>query len=420
MRNSYLFLLSSFLFFGAAAGAVYGQGPTEIGLTAHFTFDGNFEDATGDSQNVGVATGMPEFGCGVSSSSLSLNGEDFLSIPGGNTGNVNREFDSEDFSLSLYFKPIGNSTATQFLVSKRDTNCMDGKFFTLRYAPLTRLISLTLRQDNQEARIDHQITNENCWQHVVITRELNSVKLFINTEEVGEARTASRVDIENTGELTIGSTNCRNNGEVPFEGLIDELRVYGRALSTNEVAGLYLAPDRIQNDTRRIFLGEEVPIDLNSPCGVLFNWTPTEGVDNPAIAEPTITPVQAGTQSFTVSIEDAESGCVARDSIVLQVIDPELLDCSEVFFPTAFTPNGIGPTANETFGISNPFAVSELLSFEIYDRYGGQMFKSDDAFARWDGTFNGEPVEPGIAVWRVVYRCEGVEEVRSGSVVVLR
>jgi len=141
---------------------------------------------------------------------------------------------------------------------------------------------------------------------------------------------------------------------------------------------------------------------------------------SPTDAEPMITPVDAGRQSYLVRITDMESNCTAIDSLVLQVIDPDALDCGQVFLPKAFTPNGIGPVANEDFGISNPFAISELLSFEIYDRYGAQMFQSTDAFARWDGTFKGDPVQPGPVVWRVVFRCDGRELIESGSVMILR
>jgi len=130
--------------------------------------------------------------------------------------------------------------------------------------------------------------------------------------------------------------------------------------------------------------------------------------------------VSAGRQVYTVRITDAESNCVAVDSIAFQVIDPSTLDCANVFLPKAFTPNGVGPSANETFGISNPFAIPELLSFEIYDRYGTRMFQTTDVFEKWDGTFKGERVLPGPVVWRVVYRCEGEELVVSGSVMVLR
>ena len=408
-------------FFGEDAGAVYGQGePTEVGLIAYYPLDDNFSDATGDSSNNGVASGVPEFGCGVRGTAMVLNGgNDFIRVPAGNSASVNREFDSEDFTLSFYFKSVGVN-GTQYLVSKRDTNCNNLQFLSVRYVPLSRTLSVILQQNNQIARIDRPVRNGDCWQHIVVLRVGNRVRLYLNAEEIGEVGTTSRVDVSNDGELLIGSTNCRGNQEVPFDGLIDEVRVYNRALSINEVEGLYLAPDRILNDTRRLFLGESIDIDLNSNCGIIYEWSPAAGVSDITAAEPTITPVAAGRQSYAVRIQDAESTCTATDSIVIQVIDPDALDCSEVFLPSAFTPNGIGPELNEAFGISNPFAISELVSFEIYDRYGAQMFRTTDAFARWDGSFKGQPVNPGPAVWRVVYRCEGREIVTSGSVMVLR
>jgi gliding motility-associated-like protein len=421
--NMRIVILSLLAFLGAFAGAmeVMGQGmPTDVGLMAHYKFDGDFSDGTGATNNGGIASGVPEFACGVVGSSMALNGgNDFVRIPGGNTNNVNREFDSEDFTMSLYFKSIGTN-GTQYLVSKRDTNCNSLQYFTVRYAPLTEIISVTLRENNQEARIDHNIQNADCWQHIVVVRDDNRVRLTLNGVEVGEAGTSSRVDVENDGEFIIGSTECRLNGETAFDGLIDEVRIYNRALRDSEVEDLYEQPDRILTTTRRIFLGEEVPIILNSNCGVAFAWTPTDGVVTSTDQNPTITPPNPGRQTYFVEIQDLESTCIATDSIVFQVIDPNTLDCAQVFFPKAFTPNGIGPVENETFGISNPFAVSELVSFEVYDRYGAQMFRTSDAFARWDGNFKGKPVHPGVAVWRVVFRCEGEEKVESGSLMVLR
>ena len=418
MRYLVLLLI---VFLGADAGAVFGQGePTEVGLVAHYPFDGNFADATGDSANGGIASGVPEFACGVTGSALALNGgNDFIRIPGGNSNNVNRQFDSEDFTLSFYFKSIGIN-GTQYLVSKRDTNCNNQQFFSVRYLPGNRTISVQLKQNNQLARIDYPIRNTACWQHVVVVRDENRVRLYLNAEEVAETGTTSRVDISNEGELLIGSTECRINGEIPFDGLIDEVRVYNRRLRTSEVRTLYLAPDRILNEDTRLFLGESVNIDLNSNCGVAYEWFPAAGVEDTDEQNPTITPVAAGRQVYGVRITDAESNCTAVDSIVFRVVDPALLDCGEVFLPTAFTPNGIGPAVNEDFGISNPFAIPELLSFEIYDRYGAQMFRTTDAFARWDGNFKGEPVRPGPIVWRVVYRCEGSELTASGSAMILR
>jgi gliding motility-associated-like protein len=393
---------------------------TTVGLVAHYNFDSNFSDLTGNSANGGVASGVPEFGCGVSGQGVQLfGGNDFIRIPGGTSFNINREFDTEDFTLSFYFKPVGFN-GTQYLISKRDTACDFQQYFYIRYAPTTRTISAYLRQGNQEVRIDYRIQNGSCWQHVVLVRDNRRVRMIVNEDFAGEQGTTSRIDIFNSGELTFGSANCLGANETAFVGLLDEIRIYNRALNDNDVAELYLGPDRILNPNQRLFLGESLDIDLNSPCDALYEWLPTGAVSDPEIAEPTITPIVAGTQTFQVRIADAVSSCIAVDSIRLQVIDPDDLSCSEVFLPKAFTPNGIGPVENETYGISNPFALPELVSFEIYNRWGGRMFVTGDRFSRWDGTFQGDPVNPGVYLWKVVFRCEGEEIVDSGSVTVLR
>lgn len=412
-----IFILSSLLF---SLFICQLAAQTGVGLVAHYPFDGNFADLTGNSANGGIASGLPEFACGVEGQAMQLfGGNDFIRIPGGTSNNINREFDTEDFSLSFYFKPVGFN-GTQYLISKRDTACDFQNYFYIRYAPVTRTISAYLRQGNQEVRLDYTITNANCWQHVVLIRDNRRVRMFVNTEFAGEQGSTSRIDIFNSGELTIGSANCLGNSETAFDGLIDELRIYNRALDLEEVASLYTFPDMILNPNQRLFLGESIEIDLNSNCGVAYEWTPATDVSNPTIAEPTITPTVAGNQTWQIRIADAESGCFAFDSIRLQVIDPASLDCSEVFLPKAFTPNGIGPAANETFGISNPFAIPELVSFEIRNRWGGQMYLTNNVFERWDGNFKGEPVNPGVYLWRVVFRCEGQEIVDTGSVTVLR
>lgn len=393
---------------------------TSVGLVAYYNLDGNFADLTGNSANGGVASGLPEFACGATGQGVQLfGGNDFIRIPGGTSTNVNREFDTEDFTISFYFKPV-SFNGTQYLMSKRDTACGFQQYFFIRYAPTTRTVSATLRQGNQEVRIDYRIQNSSCWQHVVLERDNRQVRMFVNGEFAGQQGSTSRIDIFNSGELTFGSANCLGPNETAFVGLLDEIRIYNRALTDSEIAGLALNPDMIVTADQRLFLGESLDVEINSPCGISFQWDPASAVNDPNAAEPTITPTVAGNQAFRVIIQDAESNCIATDSILLQVIDPDDLDCTQIFLPKAFTPNGIGPAVNETYGISNPFAIAELTSFEIYDRWGGQMFVTNDRFARWDGTFQNEPVSPGVYLWRVTFSCNGETFQESGSVTVLR
>ncbi|NJO86590.1 MAG: hypothetical protein HC821_00410 [Lewinella sp.] len=85
-----------------------------------------------------------------------------------------------------------------------------------------------------------------------------------------------------------------------------------------------------------------------------------------------------------------------------------------------FHPQWHRPAANESFGISNPFAIPELVTFEIFNRWGGRVFVTTDVFGKWDGSFDGQDVNPGVHLWRVVYRCQGQDVVKTGSVTVLR
>lgn len=394
------------------------------GLVARFPFDDTVTDFQGNSNNTFESVNAPTFGCGIDGSAVELRGNNsVLRIPdGASTNNLNIEFDTEDFSLSFYFKPSGVANGNQYLVSKRDTNCNNLQYFNIRYTPRSRTLSATLRQNNQEATIATAISNSGCWQHVVLQRMGTVVSLYLNGERVGRRETSSRIDIDNTGQFTIGSSNCPEAGDANFVGFIDELQIYQLGLDESEIERLYLRPDRIANETRRIFLGQSIDIEVNRnpSCETMATWSPTQGVSDPLALEPIITPTDAGAQTYQLSIEDDQSSCVAMDEITFQVIDPDSLSCDRVYLPQAFTPNGIGPVDNETFGISNPFAIPELLSFEIFDRYGAQVFRSEDAFARWDGSFRGSPVNPGVMVWRVVYRCEEQERTQSGTVMVLR
>jgi gliding motility-associated-like protein len=111
--------------------------------------------------------------------------------------------------------------------------------------------------------------------------------------------------------------------------------------------------------------------------------------------------------------------CQATDSIFVDVIDPDTLDCSNIFIPNAFTP-GDSPGRNDVFGISNPFVVSDFISFEIFDRWGGRVFNAENAFDTWDGTFQGKPTNPGVFLYRLRYRCKGAEKVYSGNLTLLR
>ena len=197
---------------------------------------------------------------------------------------------------------------------------------------------------------------------------------------------------------------------------MDELRIYNRALLDEEIEELYTEPDKIINRDTIIFLGGFVPVNITETCATDFDWSPINGVADPTLSSTTITPSTAGDHQYTLSMNDGE--CVATDTLKISVIDPSLLDCKQLFLPKAFTPNGDG--LNETYGISNPYVIETLKSFEIFDRWGERVFFTVDPLSQWDGTFKGKPVNPGVMLYKVIYTCDGEEITTTGSITIIR
>lgn len=400
------------------SSAVALPAQTTVGLIAYYTLDSMYRDVTGNTANTGTPGGGPAFACGAMGQALSLDGQDdevvILSGP------VNNEFDDEDVTVSLYIKPTGGD-GTQYVLSKRSPSCFGGNEFYIRYVPATRTVNAVfLETPDKSVFLSSKLENTACWQHIAVVREGGRARLYINGERVQLLTTANRLDVFNDGDLTIGNSDCKTAAEKPFRGLIDEVRVYNRALDDKEIRELYFAPDQIRKESAvvNIFLGESLDIELTNTCASSFSWTPADGVSDPTAAEPSILPKEKGEILYTVALADNISACVATDSILINVIDPNDLDCNDISLPNAFTPNGDG--LNETFGISNPYTVQQLVSFDIIDRWGNTVFSTADPFERWDGFYRGQAVNSGVMRYQISFICEGEEKVRTGIVSVLR
>ena len=91
-------------------------------------------------------------------------------------------------------------------------------------------------------------------------------------------------------------------------------------------------------------------------------------------------------------------------------------NCQDVFIPNAFSPNNDG--YNDFFTIYAENDVVNIQSFQIFDRWGQQLFEAknvlpNDVSLRWDGRFKGKTLKPQILVWWTKI------EFRDGSVKIL-
>jgi len=114
-----------------------------------------------------------------------------------------------------------------------------------------------------------------------------------------------------------------------------------------------------------------------------------------------------------VSIND----CGKRDSVT---------KCCNVYvkgklvMPNAFTPNGDNKNDKFRAILSSPVQAYNLL---IMNRYGQEIFKTEDPKIGWDGTFNGQDQEVGVYYYLVKVKFDypdAVEEMYKGDISLLR
>jgi hypothetical protein len=113
------------------------------------------------------------------------------------------------------------------------------------------------------------------WYHAVISWDGSTGKMYINGVQQTETTTTNFFEVSNPKVLSIG-VNFYNSMPSPpygFKGLIDQVRVYNRALSTEEVLELYR--EGIGNKAFN-----PIPIDGATEVdpNVMLTWTPGKDV----------------------------------------------------------------------------------------------------------------------------------------------
>jgi gliding motility-associated-like protein len=140
-----------------------------------------------------------------------------------------------------------------------------------------------------------------------------------------------------------------------------------------------------------------------------YQWTPTSGISNSAIASPLANPASQTVYKLEVT---TDAGC--RGSGTITVIDGRPL-----VMPNAFTPNGDG--VNDVFRIP-PGVEFNLEEFDVFDRLGIRVFTSRSISKGWDGSFKESiPADAGVYVYIITGKTPaGVPVILKGTVILIR
>ena len=191
-------------------------------------------DSSGNGNN-GNLTNGPTWVAGKIGGALSFDGtDDRLKLPHSLLNGL------RDFSISLYFNESTNNTDQHHFLSAANSSNANNFVYGL-----TASYKFTLNDGVTDTMIiEHQSNHAfSDWSSIIVTRNSTTTKIFVQGElEAQGTHSGNSLSVSNNG-LWIGgdqdSVGGGFSGGQQLNGLLDDVRIYNRAISNAEVQALY-------------------------------------------------------------------------------------------------------------------------------------------------------------------------------------
>lgn len=169
--------------------------------------------------------------------------------------------------------------------------------------------------------------------------------------------------------------------------------------------------DNWANNT--LWLDQLIPLSLSfdqDPLITAWEWD-LGALGSSQALQPTLNFTEAGV--YPIGLTVYNGNCKSQTQASFEVLDKGL-----IFMPNAFTPDN-GDDENDLFGPVGTNIMQQ--SFVIYDRWGREVFRSEQVGEMWDGTYGGQMCQEGTYTYTLDARIKGGQNLkRSGTVVLMR
>lgn len=161
--------------------------------------------------------------------------------------------------------------------------------------------------------------------------------------------------------VTDTSTGCKNQDNV--------------LVTVQQPPEIHVSPE----DTS-VIIGENVTFTADSLTGVVYQWSPEKFFPCTNCATVNAIPFESTTVTLLVSDD--------KDCFNIPINIPvEVREEYSVDMPNSFTPNGDG---NNDVVYVRGWGIKRLVEFRIINRWGNEVFFTDNLSEGWDGTYNGK------------------------------
>ena len=239
MKTTKLFLMACVL--AVSTPAIRAE------LVGHWKFDGDLQDSS-DKENHGSLQGNAALGNDISATlgsgqSLQLDGSGYVLVEHSESLNL-----EETLTLAAWIKPVGNLGWDGILAKNPslDSNPNHAGNFELRIHAGNRTLEFLTQQGGVNDTLllpstdDAFIIEEGQWTHVAVSvdaAKTGDVKFYVNGE-----LTADELYIENdflpANENPLYIGNRADLTTTPFNGFLDDVRIYNTVLSDEEIADI--------------------------------------------------------------------------------------------------------------------------------------------------------------------------------------
>ncbi|HLE26504.1 MAG TPA: LamG-like jellyroll fold domain-containing protein, partial [Anaerolineales bacterium] len=250
--------------------------PPPSGMVSWWPGDGNANDIQ-DGNSPTQTIGTPQFIPAHVSQGMKFDGASGFVVP----NNANLNFGTNgSFTLDAWVRIDGiSSVRDDALVDKRDT-AGTGYLLDLVGSPSATALRFSIREGTNSVYVQTNVIVDNAFHHVagVVDRNNQTISIYLDAVLQQTSSIASIGNISNSVRLFIGHQSLDSPFTLlqPFNGVIDELEIFNRALSASEIQAI-------------------VNADSAGKCKA----TPTPTTTATATNTPTNTPTAAATATST-------------------------------------------------------------------------------------------------------------------------
>ena len=166
-----------------------------------------------------------------------------------------------------------------------------------------------------------------------------------------------------------------------------------------------------------IVLGDSLSLNASFSLPIKYaKWTPSENINCDSCIPTVVKPLK--TTTYKLTVRDSV-GCQASDEMTVFVEKQR-----QVFIPTSFSPND--DKINDIFMIYADNEVSQIKTFQIFNRWGIQVFEANnfqpnDITNGWDGMFQNKALMPDVFIYyAIVEYKDGKSAIFQGDVTLLK